>query len=106
MADGFQRELIISPPFEIDGQALIDQATSEVARLSEPVKTPTITVQAGMYMGDVQPGGTAEAGAPITVGDSIPVRMEHGWVREAATRRIVKMTLHPANETLDMVFNE
>jgi hypothetical protein len=100
-----QLEAIISPASEIEGQALIDLATSEQARRADAVRMPTITVHAGPYMGDTQPGGTAEAGAPITVGDSIPVRMSHGWVQENATRRIVRMTLRPATETLDLVVN-
>ncbi len=106
VADGFQLETIISPPFEISGQQLRDQATVEHARLVDPISTPTITVKAGPYMGDVQPSGTAEAGAPLTVGDTIPIRINHGWVQEAANRRIVKMTLRPATEELDLVTNE
>ena len=101
VSDGWQYEAIINPPFEVEGQALIDQATSEHGRLAEPVKTPTITVQAGMYMGD-----GAEAGAPLAVGDTIPVRISHGWIVEAANRRVVKMTLKPENETMELVFNE
>jgi hypothetical protein len=98
---GPQLEHVINPAFEISGQPLIDQATVEVARLSEPVRVPQITVAAAIYMGD-----TSEAGAPLTVGDSIPVRIDSGWVQEAATRRVIKMTLHPENETLDLVFND
>lgn len=102
VADGFQLESIISPAFELTGQPLIDLSTSELARLSEPVKTPTVTVAASVFMGD-----TAEAGAPLVVGDTIPVRkVTTGWVRESANRRVVKMTLRPANETLDLLFNE
>ena len=100
-----QLEAIVSPPFEIEGQALIDLATQEQGRRSEPVRVPTITVAAGMFMGDVQPGGTAEAGAPLTTGDSVPVRLNNGWVQENATRRVVKMTLRPPTETLDLVTN-
>ncbi len=101
-----QLEDIISPAFELKGQALVDRAVTELARLSEPVRTPTITVAAGPYMGDINPGGTAEAGAPLVVGDTIPVRMDHGFVQEASNRRVVKMTLHPATETLDLVLND
>lgn len=102
---GPQLESIVSPPFEIEGQALIDLANQEQARRSEPVRVPTITVAAGMFMGDTQPGGTAETGAPLAVGDSLPLRLNNGWVQENATRRVVKMTLHPATETLDLVMN-
>lgn len=106
VAEEPQLEAILSPAFEISGQALIDLAESEQARRSEPVRVPTITVHAGPYMGDTQPGGTAEAGAPIEVGDSIPVRGSRGWIREDAVRRVVKMTLRPATETLDLMVNE
>lgn len=95
-----QLESVVSPAFELSGQQLADMAASEVARLAEPVRTPTIKVQAGMYMGD-----GAEAGAPLTVGDTIPVRISHGWVQEVANRRVVKMTLYPESETLDLVVN-
>ncbi len=101
-----QLESVISPAFELGGQALIDQATKEKGRLVVPVKVATVTVKAGRFMGDIQPGGTAEAGAPLVVGDTVPVRITHGWVREAANRRVVKMTLRPATETLDIVFND
>jgi hypothetical protein len=98
---GPQLETVISPAFEINGQPLIDQATAEQARLGEPVKVPQITVTAGIYMGD-----TSETGAPLVVGDSIPVRIANGWVQAAATHRVVKMTLRPADETLVLTFNE
>lgn len=103
---GWQYESIISPPFEIAGQALIDQAIAEEARLGEPVRTPTITVEAGMYMGDTIAGTGAESGAPLEVGDTIPVRISHGWIVEAANRRVVKMTLKPETETLELTFND
>lgn len=105
VADGPQLEAILSPAFEIEGQALIDLASTEQTRRADPVRVPTITVDAGPYMGDTQPGGTAEAGAPLGTGDSIPVRISNGWVQENAVRRVVKMTLRPAAETLDLVVN-
>lgn len=101
-----QLESVISPAFEIAGQQLIDLADAEKSRLSLPVKVVTVTVAAGRFMGDPQPGGTAEAGAPLVVGDSIPVRLNNGWAREANTRRVIGMTLHPKTETLDVVFND
>lgn len=96
---GHQREAVIAAPVEVDGQGLTDMAVAEEARRREPVKVPTLTVKAGGLLDTTHPGG------PLTVGDTVPVRIRHGWVQEVGTRRVVKMTLRPDRELLDLVVN-
>jgi hypothetical protein len=93
-----QLEAILQPAFEISGQPLVELSLAEWGRRKDPVRVPTLTVAAGDFF-------ETAAGGPLTVGDSIPVRIDNGWVQENATRRVGKMTLKPANETLDVVVN-
>lgn len=93
-----QLEDIVQPAFEISGQALRSRADAEWNRRKDPVRVPTLTVAAKDFL-------DTAAGGPLTVGDSVPVRIDNGWVQEASTRRVVKMTLRPETETLDLVVN-
>lgn len=96
---GTQFELITSPAQEVDGQGLIDQAVTAERQLRAPVIVPTLTVKAAGLL------DTTNIGGPLTVGDVVPVRMNHGAVKENDLRRVVKMTLRPATETIDVVVN-
>lgn len=94
-----QREAVIAAPVEVDGQGLTDMAVSEEARRNGPVKVPTLTVRAEGLLDTTHPGG------PLATGDTVPVRIRHGWVQEVGTRRVVKMTLRAGKELLDLVVN-
>lgn len=98
VTDEPQLEAVLQPPFEVSGQPLIDLAAAEWARRKNPVATPTLTVAAADFF-------ATAAGGPLGVGDTIPVRIDNGWARLDANRRVVKMTLRPATETLDLVLN-
>lgn len=97
--DGRQFEAVLSPPQEVDGQGLIDLANAEERRLRAPVVVPTVTVKADGLL------DRTEAGGPLAVGDVVPVRMNHGLIQENDLRRVVKMTLTPSSEELQLVFN-
>lgn len=97
---GLQLEAVISAPDELEGQGLADTALWEERRRRGPVKTPSIRVPAQRYLDPNQPGG------PLTVGDSVPVRVRQGWLQDVSTRRVVKMTLLPPTEELELVVNE
>jgi hypothetical protein len=97
--DGRQYELVEAPPQEVDGQGLIDTAVSDERRLRAPVKVPTITAKAAGLL------DTTNVGGPLVVGDVVPVRMNYGIIQESDLRRVVKMTLTPATETLALVLN-
>lgn len=97
--NGRQYELNIAPPQEVDGQGLIDQAVAAERQLNQPVKVPTITADARGLL------DTTNVGGPLTVGDIVPVRMNYGIISESDLRRVVKMTLVPATETLALVLN-
>lgn len=96
---GRQFELIKSPPQEVDGQGLIDLARAELRRLGEPVIVTTVTVKAAGLL------DRTEVGGPLVVGDVVPVRMNHGLIQEDGLRRVVKMTLDPATDELQLVYN-
>jgi len=89
----YQLEAVISPPQEVDYQGVIDLQAKEQVRLASPLKVPAITVPAADVMGQV------------VVGDTVPVRIDYGWVQENANRRIVAMTLRPGAETVELVVN-
>lgn len=96
---GRQYEAIISPPQEVDGQGLIDLANAEERRLRAPLIVPTVTVKAAGLL------DRSEVGGPLVVGDVVPVRMDHGLIQENDLRRVVKMTLKPPTDELDLVLN-
>lgn len=96
---GVQFEDVISPAQEVDGQGLIDTAVSSERQRHNPVVVPTVTVKAAGLLDATNVGG------PLTTGDIVPVTMSYGIVTENSQRRVVKMTLHPATETVDIVFN-
>lgn len=96
---GRQFETIKSPPQEVEGQGLIDYATTEERRLRQPVVIPTITVLAEGMLDRTNIGG------PLQVGDVVPVRMNHGLIQENDVRRVVKMTLNPGTEEVALVLN-
>jgi len=96
---GVQYELVTAPAQEVDGQGLIDAAVTAERQLRAPVIVPTLTVRAAGLLDTSQPGG------PLSVGDVVPVRMNYGAIQENDLRRVVKMTLHPAEETIDVVLN-
>lgn len=97
---GRQFELVEAPPQELDGQGLIDKAVADERRLRAPVKVPTITVRAAGLL------DTTNVGGPLVVGDVVPLRMDYGLIQENDLRRVVKMTLSPATETVALVLNE
>lgn len=97
--DGVQYELVESPPHEVDGQGLIDTAVSDERRLRAPVEMPTLTVRAAGLL------DTTNVGGPLTTGDSVPVRVDFGMIQENAQRRVVRMTLRPPAEEVDVVTN-
>lgn len=96
---GVQYELVESPPQEVDGQGLIDLAVSDERRLRAPVVLPTLTVRASGLLDKTNVGG------PLVVGDTVPVRMNFGIIQESDQRRVVKMTLRPATDEIDVVVN-
>lgn len=95
-----QLESVLAAPDEVEGHGLAQVALWEERKLRRPVATPTIRVPAGPYLNRNQRGG------PLTVGDTLPVRVRQGWLRDVLPRRVVKMTLLPATEELDLVTND
>lgn len=98
VADPPQLEAIAQPPFELRGKGLLARASAEHNRRKDSVKTPTLTVAASEFF-------DTAAGGPLTTGDTVPVRLENRWAPDA-NRRVVKMTLRPETETLDLVVNK
>jgi hypothetical protein len=96
---GHQFEAVESPPQEVDGQGLIDLATTEERRLRAPLIVPTVTVKAEGLL------DRSEVGGPLAVGDVLPVRMQHGLIQENDLRRVVKMTLHTSTDEIDLTLN-
>jgi hypothetical protein len=96
---GVQFERVEAPPQEVDAQGLIDAAVAEERRLRAPVVVPTLTCRAAGLL------DTTNVDGPLRVGDTIPVRMNHGAIQENDLRRVVKMTLRPATEELELVVN-
>jgi hypothetical protein len=96
---GTQFETIITPPQEVDGQGLIDTAVTAERQIHDPVILPTITAKAAGLL------DTTNVGGPLVVGDMIPVRMSYGAIQENDVRRVVKMTLKPATEEVELVLN-
>lgn len=90
---GLQLDGVVNPAQELDPQGIIDLAPQEHARLKVPVLTPILTLPADAFLGS------------LVVGDTVPVRIDHGWVQESGNRRVVSMTLRPGAEALDVVVN-
>jgi len=80
-------------PLEITLDGFDDYASADVARLSTAVAIPDFVVPAADVMGVVE------------VGDTIPVAINWGAVQDTTTRRIVRMTLNPATETVTLGVN-
>lgn len=70
--------------------ALRPMAQEELARAKQPVRTPTLPCRADGLFG------------ALAVGDTVPVRMRHGWVNVNEEMRVMAMTLRPPVEVLDV----
>jgi hypothetical protein len=96
---GLQLESVLSAADEVEGQGLVETALWEERTKRRPVPMPSIRVPAGPYLDPTQPGG------PLSVGDSVPVRVRRGWLRDVSVRRVVQMTLNAATDELELVVN-
>lgn len=97
--NGVQYEAVIAPAQEVDGQGLIDTAVTAERQLHEPVVVPTVTAKAAGLL------DTTNVDGPLLVGDIVPVRMNWGAIQETDLRRVVKMTLRPATDEVELVLN-
>jgi hypothetical protein len=79
----------VSPTPGSDLQQIEDFRPIEIARRENPCPVSTITVLAA-----------SEEARVIDVGDTVPVRIDRGWMQVNQTLRVIARTIYPASETV------
>lgn len=90
---GLVLEDVGDAPLEVTVDGLDQFAAVDLARLSEVVALPDVTVPAEGWIG------------VVFTGDTVPVTIDWGAVQDTADRRVVRMTLDPKSDTVTVGFN-
>lgn len=88
-------ERVVNAPLEATVGSLGEIAATELERTKRPPRTPKFRLH-------------ENAGSVIdqlSLGDTVPVVIDYGWVQENGTRRVVGISIDPETDTLEPTVN-
>ena len=92
---GLVLEKSLDTPLETLVGALDDIASTELARTKAPVKIPRFTTHEN----------SGAVIANLSLGDLVPVVLDHGWIQENDTRRVVGVSIDCDSDTVEPTVN-